>query len=203
MEDQFSTCQKANRQFCSLNTPLQQLANSPMCIAALYTKDKAGNDQRCSLQIRNTNSVSIYKPISPNVWILTSAPTAVSTGIILICPEEAPRFIKTQRPIHILQLPPACSPTSQDFHLPPCYEAHELTINIYLNTANLNMINISSLESRIWQHLEDHWNKTQLHHLVYIPSVPIDKLYKHMVSSNRPITSFTSTDESIGNTASI
>ena len=101
-EDQFSTCQKANGQFCSLNTLLQPFANPPTCIVAIYTKDKAGIEKRCSLQIRNTNSVSIPTPIAPNVWILTSAPTAVSTRITLISPEEAPRFIKTQTSIHIL-----------------------------------------------------------------------------------------------------
>ena len=103
---------------------------------------------------------------------------------MIICPEEAPRFIKTQTPIHNLHLPPACSATSQHFHLPPCYETHELTINISLNTVN-------------------HWNRTQVHHSVNIPSVPIDQLYKHMVSSNRPITRFMSTNESIDDMASI
>ena len=94
-EEQSNSCQKANGQFCSLNTPLLPLVNPPMCIATLYTKDKAGIEKRCSLQIRKANSVSIPTPIAPNVWILTSAPTVVSTGIMLICPEEAPRFIKT------------------------------------------------------------------------------------------------------------
>ena len=122
---------------------------------------------------------------------------------MLTCPEEATRFIKTQIPIHVFQLPPACSTTSQHLHLPPHHETHELTINISLNTANLNIINISSLEFRIWQHLEDHWNGTQLHHLVNIPSVPIDQLYKQMVNSDRPINQFMSTDESIGDTVSI
>ena len=149
-EEQFNTCQKANGQFCSLNTPLLPLTNPPMCIAALYAKDKAGIKKRCSLQIRKANSVSIQTPIAPNVWRLTSAPTAVSTGITLFCPEEASRFIKTQTPIHILLLPPACSTTSEHFHLPPCYETHQLTINISLNTANLNVINVSSPEFQIW-----------------------------------------------------
>ena len=35
------------------------------------------------------------------------------------------------------------------------------------------------------------------------PSFPIDQLYKHMVSSNRPITPFISTNESIDDTASL
>ena len=122
---------------------------------------------------------------------------------MLICPEEAHRFIKTQTPFHILQLPPACSATSQHVLLPTCFETHELTINISLNTDNLNVINISSPKFRIWQHLEDHWNGTQLHQLVNIPSLPINQLYKQMVNSNRPINPFMSTDESIGDTVSI
>ena len=89
------------------------------------------------------------------------------------------------------------------FPLPPCYDSHEITVNISLNTANLNVINISSLEFRIWQHLEDHWNRTLLHHLVNIPLVAIDKAYKHMVNSKGPINPFLSTDESIGETVSV
>ena len=127
----------------------------------------------------------------------------VSPEIMIICPEEAQRFIKTHTPISILQLPPACSTTSHHFHLPPCYETHQLTINISFNTVNLNLMNISSPEFRIWQHLEDHWNGTQLHNLVNIPPVPINQLYKHMISSNGSISPFTSTDESIDDTAFI
>ena len=84
-EDQFKTCQKANRQFCSLNTPLLPLTNPPTCISASYTKDKASIKKRCSLQIRKASSVSIPTSITPNVWVITSPPTAVSSGIILLC----------------------------------------------------------------------------------------------------------------------
>ena len=149
------------------------------------------------------NCATIPTSIAPNVWILTSAPTVVLTGITIMCPDKAPRFIKIQTPIHILHLPPACSATSQHFHLPTLYEAHQLTINISLNTTKFNVMNISSPEFRICQYLEEHWNGTQLHHLVNIPSVPIDQLYKHMVSSNGPITPFISTNESIDDTASL
>ena len=136
--------------------------------------------------------------IAPNVWIITSSTAAVPARITLICPGEAPKTITPQTPIHILQLQPACSTTSHHFHLPPCYESHEVTINVSLNTANLNIVNMSALEFRIWQHLEDHWNGTLLQHLVNIPSVPNEKLYKKMITSNRPVNPFLSTDESIG-----
>ena len=63
---------------------------------------------------------------------------------MIICPEEPPRCIKTQTPIHIPCLPPAASAPSQHFHLPPHYETHQLTINISLSTVNLIKMNISS-----------------------------------------------------------
>ena len=46
-------------------------------------------------------------------------------------------------------------------------------------------------------------NKTQLHHLSGIPLVPIDKLYKHMISGIKPITPFTSPMESTADTEAI
>ena len=202
-EDQFKACQKANGQFCSLNTPLLPLASPPTCVSSLYAKDQARILKRRSLQISKASSVSIPTSIAPNVWIITLPTTAVGSGITLICPGEAPRSVIPQTTIHVLRLQPAYSATLQHFHLPLCYESHEITINISLNTANLNIINISALEFRIWQHLEDHWNGTLLHHLVNISSAPIGKLYKQMVSSNRPINLFMSTDESIGEKVSV
>ena len=115
-KEQFKTCQQANGQFCCLNIPLLPLVNPPMCITALYAKDKASIEKRCSLQIRKANGVSIQTVFTPNVWIITSPPTAVSTGIMLICPVEAPISIILQTPTCILWLPPACSTTSQHFH---------------------------------------------------------------------------------------
>ena len=46
---QFQICQQANGQFCHISTPSQPLANPPTCIAALYTKSKAGIASKCSL----------------------------------------------------------------------------------------------------------------------------------------------------------
>ena len=126
-----------------------------------------------------------------------------SCQIMLVWPGEAPRTITPQTPIYILCLQPACSATSQHFHLPPHYESHEVTINISLNTANLNVVIISSPELWIWQHLEVHWNRTSLQHLANIHSVPLDKLYKQMFTSNRSVNLFLSTDESTGETVSV
>ena len=124
-------------------------------------------------------------------------------GIPLICPNQAPKSISVQKSIHVLHLPPACSATSQHFHLPPHYENHQIIINISLNIANLNTMNILSPEFHKWQHLENHWNKTQLHKLADKPTVSVAHLYKHMINNNGPILPFNLADESIDDTASI
>ena len=111
-----------------------------LVLSALYAKDKTSIQKRCSLQIRKASSVSIPTLIAPNVWIITSPTTAVPSGITLICPGEPPRSVTPQTTIHVLQLQPACSTTSQHFHLPPHYKSHEVTINISLNTANPNIV---------------------------------------------------------------
>ena len=110
-QHQFSICQAANRQFCNIYTPLQPLANPPSCITALYAKNTASISNKCLLQIRKTQNNSLTSHMAPNVWILTSAPSTVTTAITLICPGETTKFITVKKPIPVLQLPPACSAT--------------------------------------------------------------------------------------------
>ena len=100
------------------------------------------------------------------------------------------------------ELPTACSATSPNFHLPPCYETTSSEVNISLDMANIHMINISSLDFCIWQHLEKHQNDSQLQHLASIPSVPVGQLYSHMAKGIQHITPF-SPEESTGDTDSI
>ena len=118
-QHQSSICQKANGQFCNTHAPFQPLTNPPSCITALYTKNTASISSRCSLQIRKTQNISIPSQIAPNIWTLTTAPSAVMTAITLICLGKTAQFLKVKNPIHVLQPPPACSATSPNFHLPP------------------------------------------------------------------------------------
>ena len=126
-QQQFSICQNANGQVCNNNTPLQPLANAPSCITALYTKNAASITTRFSLQVRKAQNISILSSIAPNLWILTSASSTVTTGITLTCPGETTTFITVQKPIHILCLPPASSATSPHFHLPPWYATDSIS----------------------------------------------------------------------------
>ena len=151
-EQQFSTCQWANGQFCKIDTPLQPLTNPPSCITAIYTKNKAGIECWCSLEIRNICGATFPTAITSNLWILTSTTELDPAGVTLICPDQAPKSISIWKPVHVLHLPPSCSAISQHFHLPPHYENHQMMINISLNTANLNAMTISSPEFWVWQH---------------------------------------------------
>ena len=64
------------------------------------------------------------------------------------------------------------------------------------------MINISSVNFHIWQHLEKHQNENHLQHLASIPSVPVGQLYHHMAKGFEHITPF-SPENQTGDTDSI
>ena len=98
---QFRICQEANGQFCTIPTPFAPLANPPSCITALYAKNAASISARYSLQIRKSSDVSMPSQIAPNVWILTTAPSAAAT-ITLICPGETTQFIEENPSIYYI-----------------------------------------------------------------------------------------------------
>ena len=198
---QFQACQEANGQFCSITTPFQPLANPPSCIAALYVKSTVDITSKCSLQICKASAANLPTQIVPDVWILTIPVTAPANTMTLICPEKTMETIPIQKPIHILKLPMACSATSPNFYLPPRYETQTLDVNISLNMANLHMINISAQDFCIWQHLESNRSDMQLQHLTTIPSIPVHKVYQHLLNNTLSIIPFDT--ESTENTDSI
>ena len=55
----------------------------------------------------------------------------------IICPDKATCTVPLQQPFHILRLSPACSATSNYFHLPLHYEDHSMVMNVSLDTANI------------------------------------------------------------------
>ena len=113
----------------------------------------------------------------------------------VIYPDEAISTVYLQQTFHILRLYPACSATSRYFHLPPCYEDPPMVMNVSLDTANINAINISTLEFRIWQHFSRNWTPPHLKKLTNIPEVPAAQLYRDKINSNEPIWPFTNKDD--------
>ena len=103
--------------------------------------------------------------------------------------------------IHILKLPTAYSATSSHFYLPPRYETPILDVNVSLKMANLQMINISAQHFCIWQHLGNNRSDMQLQHLATILSIPVHRIYQHLLNGTTPIVSFNT--ESSENTNSL
>ena len=198
---QFQAYQEANGQFCSITTPFQPLANPPSCIAALYAKSTADITSKCSLQICKASVTNLPTQIAPDVWILTTPTAAPANTMTLTCPKKAMETIPIQKPIHILKLSMACSATSPDFYLPPRYETPTLDVNITLNMANLHMINMSVQDFHIWKHLGSNRSDMQLQHLTTIPSIPVHKIYQHLINNTLPIIPFGK--EPMDNTGSI
>ena len=151
-------------------------------------QEHEGIASKCSLQLHKTTTTTLPTQITPDVWILTTPATAPINAITLICPEKPMETIPIWQPIHILKLPMACSATSSHFYLPPRYETPILDVNISLNMANLQMINISAQCFCIWQHLGNK-NKSdmQLQHMATIPSILVHKVYQHFLNSTMPI----------------
>ena len=77
--------------------------------------------------------------------------------LTIICPDKATSTISLQQPFHILRLSPACCAISNYFHLPPHYEDHSIGMNVFPDTVNINTINISTLDFRIWQQFSRDW----------------------------------------------
>ena len=74
---------------------------------------------------------------------------------------------------------------------------------VSISMANLNMISILALDFHIWQHLGNNRSEAQLQHLTTIPSIPVHKIYQHMVNSTQPIMPFDMDEESTEHTDSI
>ena len=56
--------------------------------------------------------------------------------------------------------------------------------------ANLQAVNITTLHFHIWQHMGNNHSETQLQHLATIPSIPVHKVYQHLLNSSLQLTPF-------------
>ena len=162
-------CREANEQFCPLLMPLQPLTNPPSCIAALYTKNSKEIDCLCGLTTKAQPGLYLPIPLKPNVWAIISSPFRQQLPVTVICPTRPATSIHISPPIHILKLEPACSATSQHFHLPPKYEDTHVTMNLSIYNANLDIIDISSVLFKITQHIPSVQQQEMFEKLAALP----------------------------------
>ena len=69
--------------------------------------------------------------------------------------------------------------------------------------ANLQMINILAQDFHIWQHFGSNRSEAQLQHLTTIPSIPVHKIYQHLLNNTLPIMPFDIDKESTEQTGSM
>ena len=104
------------------------------------------------------------------MWAIISSPFKQQLPVIVICPTKPTMSVQISPPIHMLRLEPACSATSQHFHLPPKYEDSHVMMNLSIYNANLDIINISSILFRI-----------TLEKLAALPPVPVKRITKELM----------------------
>ena len=68
-------------------------------------------------------------------------------------------------------------------------------MNVSLDSAYINAINISTLDLRIWQHFSSNWTPPHLQELENTTEVPVTQLYRDMISTSEPTHLFTITDD--------
>ena len=71
---QYRTCQHANRQFCRVNAPFQNLTNLPSCVTALYAKYDQAIKEQCSLVVSHMPHTFISIAVASTLWIIPSNP---------------------------------------------------------------------------------------------------------------------------------
>ena len=162
-------------------TPLQSLTNPPSCVAALYTKNSREIDDLCELSTKTQPDLYLPIPLTSNVWAIISSLFKQQLPVTVICPTKPTMSVHISPPIHMLRLEPACSATSQHFHLPPKYEDTHVMMNLSIYNANLDIINISYALFRITQHIPSVQQQETLEKLAALPPVPIKRITKELM----------------------
>ena len=78
---------------------------------------------------------------------------------------------------------------------PPHYEDHSVVMNVSCNAAIINVINISTLDFRIWQYFSRNWTQPHLQKLTNVPELSVTQLYRYMINTSETIHSFTIKDD--------
>ena len=130
----------------------------------------------CELTTKTQLELYLPIPLTSNVWAIISSPFKQQPPVTVICPTKPTMSIHISPPIHVLRLEPACSATSQHFHLPPKYEDTHVMMNLSIYNAKLDIINISSALFRITQHIPSVQQQETLERLAALPPVPIKRI---------------------------
>ena len=141
----YRACQHTNGLFCRIHAPFQPLSNLPSFVTALYAKNNQQVKEQCSLVISHMPHILVPTAAASNLWFIPLNPQTVGITMTIICQDKTTSTVPLQQPFHILSLFHVCSTTSIYFYLPPCYKDHSMVMNVSIDTAGINAINISTL----------------------------------------------------------
>ena len=167
-----------------VDAPFQLLTNPPPCITALYAKNDQAIGEQCSQSISLVPHTFIPIAITSNLWIISSNPKVLGSTIRIIYPDKATSTVPLWQPFCILMLFPAFRAASRYFHLLPHYEGHTMIMNVSLDTTNINVINFSVPDFKMWQHFNSNWTTSHLKNLANVPEDPVAQLYKHLINAS-------------------
>ena len=164
--------QHANGQFCRINAPFQPLANQPSCVTVLYAKNDQTIREQSSLVTSHMPHTYVHIAVTSKFWIILSNPQTLGSTMTIICTDKATSTVPFQHHFHLLRLSPACSATSNYFHLPPYYQDHSIVMSKLLHTANINFYQHFNPRLRICQLFSSNWTPPHLQKLTNAPEVP-------------------------------
>ena len=132
-----------------------------MCYSPICQNNQVIKEQ-CSLVISHMPCTYVPIAVTSYLWIIPSNLQTQGSTMTIIYPDKTTSTVLLLPPFHISRLSPACSATSNYFHLLPHYEDHFMVMNVSLDTTNINAINISTLDFRMWQYFNRNWTKPLL-----------------------------------------
>ena len=140
--------------------------------------------------LHKTTTTAFPMQITPDVWILTTPATAPINTITLDMPRECHANNRSLTTTTCTETAYSLQCHFSSFLPTPRYETPVLNVNVSLDMANLQTVNITTLHFCVWQHLGNNHSDTQLQHLATIPSIPVHKVYQHLFNDTLQLTSF-------------
>ena len=123
-----------------------------MYSSLIYQEWPRNRAQAFCINISHTTCISTWLQSHQTFGFSFSISTTQGSAITMICPDRVISSMLFQKPFHILKLPPACSTTWRNFCLLLTLWWSHSIMHIPLDSANLNVINISTPGFHMWQH---------------------------------------------------
>lgn len=151
-------CVSATTSFCTLSAPLYKLADSDLCVVALFKQDQSAIERTCRSKVQFNRPWPQAHYLHDGVWLIVSDTELQFT---VMCLQDNARQVKTRPPVDTLHMDPACTAYSETVTLPPYYHKQsEIDGTVDQRKALLKMRN--NTHFALWTPLTQLFNGTDL-----------------------------------------